>query len=146
MKIKAISAELFGFEDDLDWTHPVSVCVKFSDDTAIRLRCASDGESIVMDDPPVSDPIDMAECGRIEVHDLSDRLDIPFLTSDIQAVDQILDENDVRVGVALMSDDGPILCFWNYGDELGYGSFASMADEHDWGAEPKISGTALSLR
>ncbi|WP_430242880.1 hypothetical protein [Neorhizobium sp. DAR64861/K0K2] len=146
MKIRAISAELLGFEEDLDWTHPISVCIKFSDDTTIRFRCASDGQSIATDDQPLRDPVDMAECGRIEVHDLSDRPTIPFLTSDIQAVDQIIDENNVTVGVALMSDDGPILCFWNYGDELGYGSFASMADEHDWGARPKISGMALSLR
>lgn len=141
----ATRADLFSFEGNLDWTHPVSVRIKFSVGSGIRVRCASNGESVAVDDQLLDNPIDMAESGRIEVRDLSDRLNIPVLNPDIQAVEQIIDENDVTVGVALMSDGCPILCIWNYGDELRYGSFASMV-EHDWSARPRISGIALSLR
>jgi hypothetical protein len=145
MKIKSISAALYGFDGELDWVSPISIRIEFSDNFGIRIRCAGDGESIAMDDQSLAGPVNMEEAGRIEVHPLNDRCNLPASADDIDTVKHILDDHDVIVGLALMSNDSPILCLWNYGDELRYGSFANML-EFDWRDKPRISGTALALK
>jgi hypothetical protein len=129
----------------LDWAHPVSIRIEFSDNFAIRIRGASDGETVIVDDHALEGPVDMAESGKIGVHPLTSRLDNAVVSSKIAAANKIIDKNDLVVGLAFVSNDGPILCVWNYGDELHYGSFATMA-EQDWGAEPRVSDTKFSLR
>lgn len=145
MKIRLISADLFSFDEVLDWKHPMSVRIEFSDNVAIRIRGASDGASIVVDDHPLNDPVDMAEYGKTEIHDLTERLGICTSSPDIVAVNKIIDANNIVVGLALLSVDGPVLCVWNYGDELYYGSFAEMV-EYDWGERPQITDAEVSLR
>lgn len=138
MKIRSVHADLFGFDGVLDWDDPIAIRIEFANDLAIRLRCASDGESLVIDDQQLDGPVDMAEAGRSETRDLAHRLDDTIIAAEITSLNKIFDGNRLAVGLTLLSDDEPVFCVWNWGDQLHYGSFAAMA-VLDWGAVLRIS-------
>ncbi|NLR98076.1 hypothetical protein HGP17_14770 [Rhizobium sp. P38BS-XIX] len=144
MKIRSITANLFSFEGDLDWTNPVAIRVEFSNNFVVRVRCSSDGESVIADQHALDGLTNMDEFGRIEVHYLTDRIDKVILRSDIVSVNEVLDENNSVVGLAFIDDHETRLCIWNYGDELHYGNFTTMAGQ-DWGAALRVSQKSICI-
>lgn len=144
MKIRSISADLFAFEGKLDWTNPVVIRIELSNDFAIRVSCAGDGESLIADDQALEGPVDMEGFGKIEVRQLADHIDEAILSSEIDTVNEILDRNSCVVGLAFVNNETTMLCIWNYGDELHYGNFATMA-EQDWGTALRVSQKCYEL-
>lgn len=145
MKIRLISADLFSFEGNLDWTNPVAIRIELSNNFAIRVRCSGDGESVIADDQALEGPVDMAEFGKIEIHQLIDHIDEAILSSEIATVNEVLGGNSSVVGLAFINNETTMLCIWNYGDELHYGDFTAMA-EQDWGAALRVSTKCYDLR
>ncbi|MBX5227575.1 hypothetical protein HJC06_14285 [Rhizobium sp. NLR9b] len=145
MKIRSISADLFSFEGNLDWTNPVAIRIELSNKFAIRVRCSSDGESLIADNQALEGPVDMAGFGKIEVHQLTDHIDEAILSSEIATLNEILDGNNSVVGLAFIHNETTMLCIWNYGDELHYGNFATMVKQQ-WGAALRVSPKCYELR
>lgn len=141
MKIRSICADLFGFDSGLHWDDPIAIRIEFSNALAVRLRCASDGESLVIDDKQLDGPVDMAEAGWGETCDLACRLDDTVIAAEVTSLNRVLDGNNIAVALTLLSDHKPIFCVWNWGDQLHYGSFDTMA-ALDWGAVLRISPNA----
>lgn len=144
MKIRSICADLFSFEGDLDWTNPIAIRVELSSNCVVRVRCSSDGESIIADELALDSPVDMEQFGKIEVHPLTDRIDEVILRSDIAMVNEVLDGSNCVVGLAFISEPETTLCIWNYGDELHYGNFTAMAAQ-DWGSALRLSRKSLCI-
>lgn len=144
MKIRSICAELFGFKGELDWTNPVAIRVELRSNYVVRVRCSSDGESIIADEHALDDPVDMEQFGKIEVHSLTNRIDEVILRSDIAMVNEVLDGNNCVVGLAFISEPETTLCIWNYGDELHYGNFTAMSAQ-DWGSALRLSRKSLCI-
>lgn len=138
MKIRSICADLFSFEGRLDWEHPIALRIELFDGLAIRIRTGRDGESLIVDDRSLDGPVNMAEFGSIEVRDLADRLENAVFSSEITAMNKVVHGDDIVVGLAFADKNGPVLCVWNYGDELHYGRFADMVAQ-DWGVKPRVS-------
>ena len=145
MQIRLISADLFCSDGHPDWKHPIAIHIAFSNGMTIRLRGASDGESVTVDGEPLDGVTDMAEWGKIETHVLTERFDNPVLASEISTVNKILDCENTVVGMALVSNARPILCVWNYGDELHYGDAAAMTAQ-DWDLPIFVSELEFELR
>ncbi|XAZ21776.1 hypothetical protein LVY75_23485 [Sinorhizobium sp. B11] len=136
---------MFSFDGNVDRANPVAIRVELSNNSAIRIRGSSDGESITVDDQPLEGPADMAELGKIEVQQLTDHFDDAILGCEIVTVNEVLDGNNIAVGLAFNSSETIVLCIWNYGDELHYGNFATMAQQ-DWGATLHVSSKCYELR
>jgi len=146
MKLISITANLHSFNGELNWTDPTRVRLAFSDGRSLRVRVATDGESIVLDDLPLDEPFDMGQYGRVEVHDFHNRIEPLLLDSEIATLNAIHDGNGRMIGLAVQRIEGIAFCLWNYGDELHYGDFGGLLT-HDWGPQAKpMIGSPIMLK
>ncbi|TSD87868.1 hypothetical protein FFK22_015535 [Mycobacterium sp. KBS0706] len=136
MKLISITANLHSFKGELNWTDPTRVRLVFSDGKSLRVRVASDGESVILDDLPLDEPFDMGEYGRVEVHDFHNGVDPLLLSSEIATLNAILDGDGRMIGLAVQRIEGIAFCLWNYGDELHYGEFGALL-AYDWEPQAK---------
>jgi hypothetical protein len=144
MKLVSVTANLHGgLGEELNWRNPITIRFDFDDGTAIRVRGASDGETIVLDDLPLRDSFDMEEFGRIELRDLGGSLPPAFLGRDIARLNTVRLEG-AAIGLLITLHNGSTFGVWNYGDELYYGSFDDLI-LFDWGPEKPEIGNAISF-
>jgi hypothetical protein len=145
MKLVSVTGNLHGgLGEELDRRNPISIRFDFDNGAAIRIRGASDGENILLDDLPLPDPVDMEEWGRTERRNLSGSLPLSFLERDIARLNGVCCES-ATIGLLITLHDGSTFGVWNYGDELYYGSFDELIS-YDWGPERPAIGNAISLR
>lgn len=124
-KIKAILGELHRFEGQLNWQNPIALRLEYEDGTSIRVRGASDGESIALDRLPL-EPFNLDENTQFEVHDLSDRFDPKLREREAGTPTLVRDARGTAVGLALPLTGETPLCIWNYGDDLYWGGYDEL--------------------
>lgn len=119
------------FEGTSDLVNPIAISLAFSDGSTVRIRGASDGESVILDDEKLQEPANWGELGGFEVSSLAEYVPPGVFGSEISGFYDVLCEGHV-VGIAVQVEGGVTLCVWNYGDELYYGEAAGMLAQ-DWG-------------
>ncbi len=131
MRVTSVFADLHVFDGVVNWAQPSCVALTFSDGFYIRLCGASDGETMVFDRLPLDGPYDMQECGRVEVHDVTDRIDPSLRGCECAKPVTIHDGSGHVIGLAIPRPSAAPICFWNYGDELYWGDWEVLIS-HDW--------------
>lgn len=144
MIVQAISADFHIFEGVADWANPIAIRIEFSNRFAIRIRGASDGESIIVDQQPLEGLINMEDWGIVDTHDLTAYLDAEIIETEVDEIKYAIDEFGTSVGMIFISKVVPIFCIWNFGDELCYGRYSTMI-EQDWGTCIRISERKFPL-
>ena len=120
MKLVAILAELHIFEGVANWAQPLRLGVAVEGRPFLRI-CERRGDSITLDEAPL-EPADLGEGGRVEVFDLTARLDPTLSGAQLEAVRRIEDGEGRLLGVALMRRPQGPFCIWIEDDEFYWGS------------------------
>jgi hypothetical protein len=140
MKITAVDAELHVFDEEVNWTQPIRLSLKFEDGSHLRLGHSGNGDRLVIDRLPLEKPLDMGEAGRTEIIDFTNRLDDRLRGVPSDALTAIKDAGQL-IGFAVRYEAGELFCFWVHDDEFYWGSEATLKNDH-WveGHEPQLDG------
>ncbi len=125
LRLLAITAELHVFEGVTNWQQPLRLGLVLEGRGFIRV-CERRGDSIRFDDHPL-ETADWGEGGRVEIHDLTERLDPGLRGGEIEAVRVIEDSEGLAVGLALLRRGAPAFCIWVNDDEFHWGGEAELA-------------------
>ena len=109
---------------------PLRLLLAFDGNRRLRLSVAGDGERMIIDGEPLENPVDLDECGRIDVADVT-RLLFPMLDGLEVAAIHALTLRDRWVGARLDAEGGGCFNFWADGDELHWGDEGAFLS-HDW--------------
>jgi hypothetical protein len=141
MKIAAVLAELHIFSDEVNWRHPLRLQIRFEDGTTLRLRISGNGEELLLDRLLLEPPMDMAEAGRTDSLDFTDRLDPALKHQALGEPLAIHNQRGMLVGLALPQSDGERFCVWINGDEFRWGPEAALEEDY-WpdGWTPAVDG------
>lgn len=124
-RLLAITVELHAFDQELNWEEPLKLGLEISGRPFIRMwqqrgdRVGFDGQAL--------QPEDFGAAGRVEIHDITDRLYPGLRNMDVSEV-RIVETGDGPVGLALVRSDRKAFCLWidegrlNWGDEAALGS------------------------
>jgi hypothetical protein len=138
MKLNSITANRHIFDGQVNGK-PLRLRLTFDGDRALRLQVAGDGERMIVDDGPLDAPVDMDECGQMDITDVTQALFPTLRGLEVTDVDALA-WNGSRVGVKLNVAGGEPFHFWVDGDELHWGDEAALVG-HDWldGVAPRAS-------
>ena len=131
VKISRIEAEIHVFEGTSDLTNPIAIGLVFSNGAMMRIRCAGDGESVIVDYEKLEEPGNWGEYGAGDVSSLAEHVPPSCFGSEIEDFSDVFCCGSL-VGIAMRLEGDLTLCVWNYGDELYYGEVAKMTAQ-DWG-------------
>ena len=124
MHLLAITAELHVFEGEVHWDQPFRLGISISGGPFIRMW-QQRGDSVQFDDHPLQ-PEDFGEAGRVEVHDITDRLD-PSLRNERIGNARTIHAGDTNpIGLALLRSGRKIFCLWINNDEYCWGDEAAL--------------------
>lgn len=125
MKLLAITAELHVFEGVTNWEQPLRLGIALEGREFIRI-CEQRGDSIPLDAQPLQ-AADLGEGGRVEVRDLTERLDPSLRGDDIAAVRAIEEAERRTIGLALIRRNARAFCIWVNDDEFHWGDESALA-------------------
>lgn len=145
MRISRIEAEVHVFEGMSDLANPLAIGLVFSDGAMLRISCAGDGESVIVDGDKLREPANGGEFGALELSSLAEHVPPGCFGTEIEDFSDVFSCGRF-VGIAVQLGD-LTLCVWNYGDELYYGDVAMMLAQ-DWGEEdlPSLRRRATGQR
>lgn len=126
LKLLAVTAELHVFDGATNWEQPLRLGIALEGRPFIRI-CEQRGDSIRFDDRPLQ-PADLGEGGRVEVRDVTERLDPALRGGEIESVRAIEDSEGLAVGLALLRRDSSPFCIWVNDDDF------------HWAAGPALEG------
>ena len=132
MILKAITAELHRFDGALNWNNPIRVRFEFQDALPVRIKVASDGETVIVDHAPLEPPFDMEEYGSIEHADAGKRIAANVIGADV-VLRPIANPDGSRIGLALVWEGEPVFCVLNMGDDLYWGDWKRFESWEDVG-------------
>jgi hypothetical protein len=128
MHLLAITAELRVFEGEIHWDQPFKLGIEISGRPFIQMW-QQRGDSVRFDDQPL-EPEDFGEVGRVEIHDITDRLD-PGLRNERVGNARIIQAGETEpIGLALPRSGRTSFCLWINGDELRWGNQAALDAEN----------------
>jgi hypothetical protein len=125
LRLLAVTAELHVFAGVTNWDQPLRLGIALEGRAFLRV-CEQRGDSIGFDDRPL-EPADLGEGGRVEVHDLTERLGPNLRGVEIASVRAIEQAEGSITGLALIRADGPAFCIWVNDDEFRWGDAAALA-------------------
>lgn len=124
MKLLSLTAEIYVNGEQIHWTRPLRLGVAIDGRDFLRVRERS-GDSIQVDSYPLA-PAILGEGRRIEVHDITERVDPTLRGADVLSVRFITLERRSLIGVALLIAPGRSFCIWSHEDEFYLGSQHNM--------------------
>ena len=128
MRLVAITVELHAFQEELNWEEPLKLGIEISGRPFIRMW-QQRGDRVGFDDQPLQTE-DFGDAGRVEVHDITDRLYPGIRGMEVGEV-RIVEADTEPVGLALLRPDRHAFCVWIDEDRLNWGSEAALAAESD---------------
>ncbi|MDF8335087.1 hypothetical protein [Novosphingobium cyanobacteriorum] len=129
MRLNSIIANRHIFDGQMNGK-PLQLQLAFDRGRAVRLKVASDGERMIVDDGPLDAPCNMEECGQVDIADVTEAL-FPTLR-DVEVTGlEALAWNGCSVGVKLTLAGRDSFHFWVDGDELHWGDGAALLG-HEW--------------
>lgn len=129
MRLSSVTANLHIIDGQTNGL-PLRLLLDFDSGQSLRLQVAADGASMIADNGSLDVPFDMSAHGRIEVSDVTQSL-FPQLRGVKVPEIAALSLAGKQVGATLRLADGASFHFWVDGDELHWGSDASLG-HHDW--------------
>ena len=124
MLLLAITAELHVFEGEICWDEPLRIGILTSGRRFIRLW-QQRGDNVGFDERPL-EPEDFGEGGRVEVHDITDRLGPELRGQAIGSPRIILDPDSGPIGLALPRPGRSAFCLWINDDAFCWGDEAAL--------------------
>lgn len=124
-RLLAITVELHVFHDELNWEEPLKLGVEISGQRFIRMW-QQRGDRVGFDRQALQ-PEDFGAAGRVEVHDITDRLYPGIRNIEVSEV-RVVETGDEPVGLALLGSGRNAFCLWidegrlNWGEEAALGS------------------------
>jgi hypothetical protein len=133
----AIMAELHVFEEEIRWDEPLRIGILTSGQRFIRMW-QQRGDNVGFDERPL-EPEDYGEGGRVEVHDITDRLGPSLRGQAIGTPRIIQDQAGAPIGLALPRPGQMAFCLWINDDVFCWGDEAALA------AAPFPEGTKATI-
>ena len=135
MKLTSVMAEVHVFDGVVNGS-PGRFLLGFDNGRVLGFRAAGDGFRMDRDIEPFVD-LDVGECGRFEVANMTQSLDQRLSNAEVKDVFWLKLES-AQIGVQLRLADDDTFQFWVDGDELWWGD-AKALDEHwrEYGDTPK---------
>jgi hypothetical protein len=127
LRLLAITVELHAFRDELNWDEPLRLGVNISGRPFIRMW-QQRGDSVGFDGHAL-EPEDFGEAGRVEVHDITERLDPSLRNAPIREVRMIEGDGAEPIGLALLRPNRDAFCVWINDDCLRWGDATAPAAE-----------------
>ena len=124
MRLIAITVELHAFREELNWEEPLKLGIAITERPFIRMW-QERGDRVGFDELPLQ-PEDFGDAGRVEVHDITDRLYPGIRNMEIGEV-RIIEADKEPVGLALLRPDGQAFCVWIDEDRLNWGNEAALS-------------------
>lgn len=124
VRLLSIAAEIHVYGGIAYWRQPLRLGLAFSDGGFLRIR-EQRGDSIGFDNLPL-EAADLGEGGRVEVHDVTDRLDPSLRGAGILALRAIEEVENRTLGLAVLRRDAPAFCIWTDDDEFYWGGEAAL--------------------
>ena len=126
MRLLAITAEVHAFQGELNWEEPLRLGINLGGRPFIRMW-QQRGDRVGFDDQPLQ-PEEFGEAGRVEVHDITDRLDPGLRNVDVSEV-RIVEAGAEPVGLALLGPERNGFYIWIAEDRLHWANSAALATE-----------------
>ena len=99
-------------------TNPIEIMFSFEGCEDWKLKCAPDGESLLLEDSPIED-IDMQEYGKVLRINVSDKPPFVELTNNsLEEAFLLISQPELVVGIKLRFIYAPSLIIINVGDEI----------------------------
>ena len=127
MQLLAITAELHAFEGKVHWDQPLRLGISISGHPFIRMW-QQRGDSVGFDQRPLESE-DFGNVGRVEVHDITDRLDPNIRHVEVGAARIIHVGEAGPIGLALPRPGREAFCLWISNDEFRCGGEVTLAAE-----------------
>ena len=124
IRLISIAAEIHVHSGIFYWERPLRIGLHFAGRDFLRIR-EQRGDGISFDALPL-EAADLSEGGRIEVHDVTDRLDPSLRGAPIAALHAVGEDRDRLLGVVLDRAGGAPFCIWIDDDEFYWGSEADL--------------------
>ena len=140
----AITAELHVFEGMVHWDQPLRLGISISGQPFIRMW-QQRGDSAGFDQHPLETE-DFGEVGRVDVYDITDRLDPTLRNEEVGAVHIIQAGDAGPIGLALPRPGRKAFCLWINEDAFRCGDEAALGEESFPQGRKAAIGPALSQR
>ena len=131
MRLLAITVELHAFQEELNWEEPLKLGIEIEGRPFIRMW-QQRGDRVGFDDQPLQAE-DFGDAGRVEVHDITDRLYPGIRNMEVVEV-RMIEAGTEPVGLALLRPDSRAFCVWIDEDRLNWGDETALGSESDAGA------------
>ena len=139
LRLVAITAELHEYEGRINWQQPVRLGVEISGLGFIRI-CEQRGDCVRFDREPL-EAADLGEGGRIEVRDITERIDPSLRGAAVGEPRLIHDGRGSPIGLAVPRVGGGTFCLWVNDDEFYWGDEDALeAEDFPEDVRPTIGG------
>jgi hypothetical protein len=141
VRLIAVTAELHVFRQEINWDQPLRLGFCLSDGRLIRMW-QQRGDQVGFDDRPL-EPEDFGDVGRVEVHDITERLDERLRDAPVGAPKIIATAAGEPVGLALPRPGQEAFCLWIRDGSLHWGDAGTLAADRTVGGWTASIGDAL---